>query len=137
MTLKVSVKGMDRLARKLQRLQRDQRRALAEAVEESAEELRDELKDVLGREGAGASAPGTPPQSDTGRLADSLFVEIDADGLGARVGSDLDYAAHLEFGTTKMAARPWLQPTFERMKPKIVRRLAKAAKAGLRKTARG
>ena len=45
-------------------------------------------------------------------------------------------AAHLEFGTTRMAARPWLLPTFARLKPRIVARLAAAARAGLRKAAR-
>jgi HK97 gp10 family phage protein len=56
------------------------------------------------------SAPGQPPNSDTGRLAQSIQWEIDSDRLHAKVGTNLKYGAWLEFGTKTMAARPWLAP---------------------------
>ncbi len=52
------------------------------------------------------------------------------------VGSDVAYATHLEFGTKNMAARPWLQPAFERNKDKIRARVIKAARAANRKAGR-
>ena len=134
--IRVTLTGGKGLRRRLGRLSMEQRRALTDAIKESAEALRDELKADLGVRAGRPSAPGEPPAMDSGRLRDSVFAETDADGLSARVGSDLDYAAHLEFGTTRMAARPWLLPAFERMKPRIVARLAAAARAGLRKGAR-
>ena len=70
-----------------------------------------------------ASAAGEPPASDTGYLANNIFVDMDADGLGASVESRADYSSFLEFGTTKMAARPFMQPALEENRPKI-RRLA-------------
>ena len=36
-----------------------------------------------------------------------------------------DYAIHLEYGTTNMQARPFLQPAFEKSKPKIKAKFAK------------
>ncbi len=52
------------------------------------------------------------------------------------VGSDVAYATHLEFGTKNMAARPWLQPAFERNKDKIRARVIKVARAANRKAGR-
>lgn len=52
------------------------------------------------------SAPGDPPNADTGRLMQSIKVE--KDGLAYLVGTNLKYGAHLEFGTKDMEPRPWL-----------------------------
>ena len=59
-----------------------------------------------------ASAAGEPPATDTGRLANSIYHDVEKRGreLIGIVGSGVDYAIHLEFGTSKMAARPFLQP---------------------------
>ena len=69
-----------------------------------------------------ASAQGEPPKSDTGRLVSSIDATIDSDGLGATVGTNLDYGLFLEVGTSKMRARPWLTPAFELMRPSIIKR---------------
>jgi len=72
-----------------------------------------------------ASAAGEPPKSDTGRLVSQIFVDIDADGFGATVGTNLDYGLYLEVGTSKMSARPWLTPTLETLQPKLVKQFKK------------
>jgi HK97 gp10 family phage protein len=54
------------------------------------------------------SKPGDPPNSDTGRLVQSIKFDFKKAGLIGRVGSNLRYAAHLEFGTLNMDPRPWL-----------------------------
>jgi phage gpG-like protein len=41
----------------------------------------------------------------------------------ARVGTNLFYGPYLEFGTSKMAARPWLLPSFERAKVGVEKEL--------------
>ena len=71
-----------------------------------------------------ASAAGQPPATDTGFLVNNIVLDIDNNGLGANVESRADYSAFLEFGTSKMAARPFMQPALEENKPKI-NRLAK------------
>lgn len=71
-----------------------------------------------------ASAAGEPPATDTGFLASNIVLDVDADGFGASVESRADYSSFLEFGTSKMAARPFMQPALEENKPKI-NRLAK------------
>ena len=68
-----------------------------------------------------ASAAGEPPATDTGFLVNNIFTNIDADGLGASVESRANYSSFLEFGTSKMAARPFMQPALEENKPRIRR----------------
>lgn len=66
-----------------------------------------------------ASAAGEPPATDTGFLVNNIALKLDVDGLGASVESRADYSQFLEFGTSKMAARPFMQPALEENKPKI------------------
>lgn len=68
-----------------------------------------------------SSAAGEAPASDTGYLVNNIYLDIDADGLGASVESRAEYSAYLEFGTSKMAARPFMHPALEENRPKIRR----------------
>ena len=64
-----------------------------------------------------ASAPGEYPMTDTGRLASSIIVIVpSASRIEGKVGANIKYGAFLEFGTSRMAARPWLLPSFEKAK---------------------
>jgi len=63
-----------------------------------------------------ASAAGMPPAKDTGRLLNS--IEFDKIGdLTATVGTKVEYAEHLEYGTISMHARPFFRPAVERIRP--------------------
>lgn len=52
---------------------------------------------------------------DTGRLRSSINWQIgqDGDGLLAMVGTNVEYAPHVELGTSKMAAQPFLLPALD------------------------
>jgi len=58
-----------------------------------------------------ASSPGQPPAVLFGDLRKSITFDIDGDT--GYVGSGLKKAPDLELGTYKIAARPFLKPTFE------------------------
>ncbi len=93
-----------------------------------------------------ASASGSYPSVQTGRLRSSISINWTGSGLGRGivdsgsfpddgvgceehiagpdefvvvVGTNVIYAPYLEFGTSKMGARPFLRPTFERYKMEI------------------
>lgn len=68
-----------------------------------------------------ASAPGEPPAVMTGQLRSSIKYRIVGElrVLRGEVGSKLKKAPMLEFGTRKMAARPFLRPTFQEELPEI------------------
>src|SRR3954453_1205524 len=57
-----------------------------------------------------ASAPGESPATDSGTLASRVFHDVQAGGFAASVFSDVNYASYLEFGTRRMAPRPYLAP---------------------------
>jgi hypothetical protein len=60
-----------------------------------------------------ASAPGQYPATDTGTLASRVDFNLPtASNLRGSVGTNIFYGPMLEFGTSKMAARPWLLPSF-------------------------
>ena len=79
-----------------------------------------------------ASSKGNPPNTDTGYLANNIYLEIDTDGLGADVESRAEYSAHLEFGTSRMPrGRPFLQPALEANRRKIVQMFARLKSRGV------
>ena len=68
-----------------------------------------------------ASAAGEAPATDTGRLVNSIYHDTKKEGTRqiGFVAASVDYAIHLEFGTTNMAARPFLQPALRQNAKKI------------------
>lgn len=54
--------------------------------------------------------PESPNYVRTGRLRNSLTHEVDPDAKAVYIGSNVEYAAFVELGTTKMAPRPYLEP---------------------------
>ena len=96
-----------------------------------------------------ASSPGNPPRIDTGRLYNSIrwvlspveavigvFGSMNLKGQlidqseGNSDSERADYAAFLEFGTTKMEPRPFLFPAFERERNIFKNKLAQALRTG-------
>ncbi len=79
-----------------------------------------------------ASAPGEAPASDTGRLVNNIYSRLNTiKGDEAFIWvskAAVKYATLLEFGTTKMAARPFFFPAFERSKARIIERLNRAVR---------
>lgn len=65
-----------------------------------------------------ASAPGDAPNTDSGTLVRSIAVENPRKGL-SYVGTSVEYGKHLEFGTRRMAARPWLRPAMDKAAPEL------------------
>lgn len=65
------------------------------------------------------SAPGTPPNADTHNLDRQIEAEL-VQPLKAIVSSNARYAAALEFGTSKMAPRPYMMPAAQRERPNVV-----------------
>ena len=77
-----------------------------------------------------ASAEKNPPNSDTGYLASNIHLVIDEDGLGADVESRAEYSEFLEFGTSKMRERPFLQPALEANRERIIKMFARVKAGG-------
>ena len=81
-------------------------------------------------DGSRASREGEYPMTDTGFLVSNINISLDNDGLGGSVDSNANYSEALEFGTSKMGARPFMQPSLEENRPKI-RRLFRTVRRGI------
>jgi len=95
----------------------------AEAKRGMTETLIDGSKSY-GKHNHHPSMAGSPPAVDTGMLRKSITHDVEQDGsrVVGRVGSTIGnppYGAYLEYGTSKMAARPWLQPALKKNSTKI------------------
>jgi HK97 gp10 family phage protein len=69
-----------------------------------------------------ASAKGEAPASDTGFLVSQITMNVREKTDGSVVGqiiSAAPYSAHLEYGTTNMTERPFMQPALEKNRRKI------------------
>lgn len=131
-------RSLRRVARKYPRIAVSRMRAAAILVQSEAKRL------VLSGPASGrlytrrgithrASAPGQPPMSDTGTLARSIHVDDTAARTRLRVSvvAGAKYAPHLQLGTVKMRARPFMDVA---LKNKIneVRRIIRAPIKGNR-----
>jgi len=70
-----------------------------------------------------ASAPGEMPAIDTGVLAASIETERES-ATSYVVSTNQDYAPFLEFGTSRMAPRPFLGPAASEAEPEFVSELS-------------
>ena len=70
---------------------------------------------------------------DTGRLRISISSRVMKKVLQkpyAEVGTNVEYAKSVEFGTSKQSAQPFLFPAYNNNKDKILKELAKAFQKG-------
>lgn len=78
------------------------------------------------------SAPGEPPNEDTGTLRRNIAV-TQVGPLHVRVSSNAPYSSHLEFGTSKMAARPFMGPAARKVRPQVTKLVGDAVTIAVRK----
>ncbi|BAR47095.1 HK97 gp10 family phage protein [Methylobacterium aquaticum] len=109
-----SVTNVSRVNAKLDDLSRAARREVSQSVFKGAQRIANRAAHLI-KDGAvsGAghvpSAPGQPPNADTHYLDRSIHV-VKVEELAAEVRVTAGYAADLERGNSKMAARPFMAP---------------------------
>jgi HK97 gp10 family phage protein len=141
----VAVRNADALIAALEKLKRDERagigRALAQSVVQLDAYARQKIQSggrsgrVYRRRGIAhqASAPGEFPKTDRGQLVASLYFRVAANKLSAFFGTKLNYGRYLEYGTSRMRARPWLAPTLKANAGVIRKRMTDAVAEAIRK----
>lgn len=79
-----------------------------------------------------ASAPGQPPNEDTGHLRTRIEVTQPAP-LRVEIASEARYSAALEYGTSRMAARPFMGPAARARRKEVTGLVRKAVTVAVRK----
>ena len=145
MSMSISMDGLAGLQADLRRASAEARARVDDAVVGSAMELRgDVVKRIQRGPATGtvyekydprrthqSSAPSEAPASDQGGLVRSVLFDKVAQ-MSATVGSDLVYAAVLEFGSDRIDPRPAWVPAVELMTPKFVSRVERALQEAFR-----
>lgn len=77
------------------------------------------------------SAAGQPPNEDTGALRRSIETRLSAQSTTPSVevvagGPTADYAVHLEYGTSRMAARPFMKPAVDKNRARVAQEVGAA-----------
>jgi HK97 gp10 family phage protein len=121
----VRITGRRGVEVRLQRIASEETvRNVGAALFAGGEEIRAEASHMI-TEGAVSgknhvpSAPGEPPNEDTGVLRTNIETTQPAP-LHVEVSSNAPYAVALEYGTSKMAARPYMQPATDRKRQAVV-----------------
>ena len=136
----VRIEGVNEVLKNFEALKGHYGKEIAEALVASGNDVRNtairSIQEISpgttvtrSREGGGtyqhvAASAGNAPNTDTGRLVGSVQVEVEE--AAVFVGSTLQYAAALEYGTANMQPRPWLTPAMEANRRKIERRFKAA-----------
>lgn len=118
------ITGRERVTARLQGLAGEKAvRLVGQALFAGGEALRAEASHLI-TEGAVSgknhvpSLPGHPPNEDTGHLRTQIEVTQPAP-LRVEVASNARYSAALEFGSSRMAARPFMGPATKRTRKTI------------------
>lgn len=80
-----------------------------------------------------ASLPGEPPNNNWGTLATHIETTQPAP-LKVEVSSNAPYASALEFGTSKMAERPYMRPATNRTRKEVVDGVRRAVNDAIKAT---
>ncbi|EZP72353.1 HK97 gp10 family phage protein [Sphingomonas paucimobilis] len=127
------LKGSDKVMAKLKGLNsRSAKKRISSALYVAGDMLRVEAAISIS-EGAVSgknhkpSAPGEAPNYDTGQLANSIETREVAE-FEVEVVATAPHAIPLEFGTSRMAERPFMRPAADRVRGKAQRLVAEALK---------
>jgi len=124
MQVKVDIKGLDEYRDRIKQAPSKAIYAAEGAMKVFSIKVKEEVKKSLNvRDKIGksyiSSAPGDPPRKRTGHLFKSVYNRINKINkfvVQGIVGDNAEYAVHLEYGTSKMAPRPYMRPAVEKNK---------------------
>ena len=79
-----------------------------ELIEQASDEAIARALEAIGLQAEGYAKMKCPV--DTGNLRNSITHTTDVDEKAAYIGSNVEYAAYVEYGTQKTKAQPYLKP---------------------------
>lgn len=124
----VRIEGLEELQEEL--LEQAKMAAIKKVVAHQEKNLIEELsKNAVRSSEGGVFAGGySGIEQSIGGIKNSAGCEILDGGLSIEIGTSADYAPYVEYGTTKMPAEPFMQPTAENGGEKFIRELRKVLK---------
>lgn len=112
----VKIKGLDNWKKWIQSIPDELMEKIQEDVYQTATDIEQDAK---------ANAP-----VDSGDLRRSINIEMnmEAQGLQAEIGTNMEYSTNVEFGDSRQNAQPYLVPAYNTYSPGLDKRLRKSLK---------
>lgn len=132
------ITGADKHAKRLKNMAKSSKQIVA-ALYAAGQEIEIDAEHSITEgsiSGAGhvPSRPGQPPNRDTGDLDKNIETTVEAQNPPTvHVTSHMPYSAALEYGTSKMAARPFMRPATEKNRKKVGQKVTSAVRIAVRK----
>ncbi|MCC5777860.1 hypothetical protein H7H48_02260 [Nitratireductor sp. B36] len=132
------IKGADRHTKRLRNMAKSSKQVVA-ALYSAGQDIEIDAEQSITEgaiSGAGhvPSLPGQPPNADTRHLDTNIETSVVAQNPPTvHVTSHAPYSAALEYGTSKMAARPFMRPATEKNRKKVGQKVANAVRIAVRK----
>ncbi|MGI3128618.1 HK97-gp10 family putative phage morphogenesis protein [Nitratireductor sp. PBL-C9] len=132
------ITGADKHAKRLKNMAKSSKQIVA-ALYAAGQEIEIDAEHSITEgsiSGAGhvPSRPGQPPNRDTGDLDKNIETTVEAQNPPTvHVTSHMPYSAALEYGTSKMAARPFMRPATEKNRKKVGQKVTNAVRIAVRK----
>lgn len=117
----VKFEGLEEVMREFNRFDKESRVNLRRAVRKNVNSLRKGMRSRI--------------HNVTGNLSKSISAKYDKDGFGAVIGPTRPLGSHahlLEFGTVKMAARPFVTPAVEEQRDKYLNDVRAAVRGAIK-----
>ena len=134
----LTVHGLDRLQDELSELPDNLDEAIGEGLLEAASEAVEQIQEEISTAYPPPSVPGEAPHARTGSLLRSVKIDsVEDDRVTISIGGAdtfVPYASYLEFGTSKMEPRPFVQPIIERILPEVGNIILEAVNAATQET---
>lgn len=134
----MAIKGLDKHVKRLQNMRKAARQvtgalyAAGQDIELDAE--RSITEGSVSGPGHIPSLPGQPPNRDTGHLDTNIETTVEAQNPPTvHVTSHAEYSAALEYGTSKMAERPFMRPATEKNRKNVSSKVAAAVRVTIRR----
>lgn len=134
----MTVKGLNKHVKRLQNMRKAARQvtgalyAAGQDIELDAE--RSITEGSVSGAGHVPSLPGQPPNRDTGHLDTNIETTVEAQNPPTvHVTSHAEYSAALEYGTSKMAERPFMRPATEKNRKNVYSKVAETVRVTIRR----
>ena len=119
----IRVHGLDKVLDQFETLPDNLEPAITRGLTKAAAEAVEQIQESISTPYPPESLPSLPPHTRTGTLRRSVRIE-NVEPLKVTIaaggsGTNAPYASWLEFGTSEMEPRPFMQPILERVAPGI------------------
>lgn len=134
----MTVKGLDKHVKRLQNMRKAARQVTGALYTAGQDIELDAERSITEGSVSGAghvpSLPGQPPNRDTGHLDTNIETTVEAQNPPTvHVTSHAEYSAALEYGTSKMAERPFMRPATEKNRKNVSSKVAEAVRVTIRR----